>query len=180
MNPAGTKFICFSRFFCVFLCLCCLRTCVRVLCFVCVGSWSFGVGIALHLSCWIPDSVTKVMTSFKIFPQLDGPVGKLNQPVHWVRFSGTVVWVLCFVCVGSWSFGVRISLRLSCWIPEFVRKILKIFEIFYQPDGLVGKPNHPIHWVQFARNGSLGTLLCLYWFLAIRIWNYTLFLLFDS
>ena len=74
----------------------------------------------------------KVLTIFEIFSQPDGPVGKLNQPVHWVRFAGTTVRVLCFVCIGSWSFGVEIALHLSCWILDFVRKILTIFEIFFQ------------------------------------------------
>ena len=114
MNPIGTKVICFSRFFYAFLCLCCLQTRVRVLFFVCVGSWSFGVGIALHLSCWIPDSVRKILTSFEIFSQPDGPVGKPNHPIHWVQFPAMTVWVLFFVCVGSWSFGVGIILCLSC------------------------------------------------------------------
>ena len=62
------------------------------------------------------------MTSFEIFSQSDGPVGKPNQPVHWVMFVRTTVLVLCFVCVGSWSFGIGITLCLSCWIPEYVRK----------------------------------------------------------
>ena len=101
MNPTGMKFICFSRFFYAFLCLCCLQTRVMVLCIVCVGSWSFGVGIALHLSYWIPDSVRKILTSFEIFSQSTGPVGKPNQPIHWVQFPGTTVWVLFSVCVGS-------------------------------------------------------------------------------
>ena len=60
------------------------------------------------------------------------------------------VWVLFFVCVGSWSFGVGIALCLSCWILDSVRKVLTIFEIFYQPVGLVGKSNHPVHWVKFS------------------------------
>ena len=51
------------------------------------------------------------MTSFEIFYQLAGPVGKPDQPVYWVLFAGTTVWVLCFVCVSSWSFGVGIALR---------------------------------------------------------------------
>ena len=50
------------------------------------------------------------MTSFGIFSQPARPVGKPNQPFHWVLFAETTVWVLCFVCVGSWSFGVGISL----------------------------------------------------------------------
>ena len=50
---------------------------------------------------WIPDSVSKVLKSFEIFSQPAGPVGKLNQPLHWVLFVGTAVWVLCFVCVES-------------------------------------------------------------------------------
>ena len=74
---------------------------VCVVCFICVGSWSFGVGIELCLSFWIPDFLRKVLKIFEIFSQPSELVGKLNHPVHWVRFSGTVVWVLCFVCIGS-------------------------------------------------------------------------------
>ena len=77
-------------------------------------------------------------------------LGKQNQPVHLVQFAGTAVWVVLFVCVGSWLFGVGIQLRLSCWIPDFVRYIMKIFEIFCQPYGPVGKPNKPVHLVQFV------------------------------
>ena len=94
VNPTCRKVICFSHFFYAFLCLCCLQTRVRVLFFVCVGSWSFRVRIALCLSCWIHDFVRKVMTSFEIFSQSVGPVGKPNQPVHWVMFVGTTVLVL--------------------------------------------------------------------------------------
>ena len=77
-------------------------------------------------------------------------MGKPNQSVHLVQFAGTAVWVVLFVCVGSRLFGVIIELCLSCWVPEFVRKVLKIFEIFFQPSGPVGKPNQPVHLVQFA------------------------------
>ena len=85
---------------------------VWVVCFVCVGSWSFGVGIVLCLSFWILDFLRKVLKFFEIFSQPSGLVGKSNQPVHWVRFSGTAVWVLCFLCIGSSSFGVGIVLHL--------------------------------------------------------------------
>ena len=64
----------------------------------------------------------KVMASFEIFSQPAGPVGKPNQPFHWVLFAGIAVWVLCFVCVGSLSFGVIIALRLFYWIPNYVRR----------------------------------------------------------
>ena len=77
---------------------------VWVVFFVCVGSWSFGVGIAFRLSFYIPYFPRKVLKIFEIFSQTDGLVGKLNHLVHWVRFSETTVWVLCFVCIGSWSF----------------------------------------------------------------------------
>ena len=53
------------------------------------------------------------MKSFEIFSQLDGSVGKPNQPIHWVEFAEMAVWVLCFVCVGSWSFRVGIILCFS-------------------------------------------------------------------
>ena len=85
---------------------------IWVVCFVCVGSWSFGVGIVLCLSSWIPDFLRKVLKFFEIFSQPSVLVGKPNQPVHWVRFSGTTVWVLVFLCIGSWSFEVGIALRL--------------------------------------------------------------------
>ena len=32
-----------------------------------------------------------------------------------------------------------------------MRKVLTSFEIFSQPDGLVGKSNQPVHWVLFVR-----------------------------
>ena len=54
----------------------------------------------------------KVMKIFGTFSQPYGLVRKQNQPVHFVRFSETAVWVLCFVCIGSWSFGVGIALCL--------------------------------------------------------------------
>ena len=85
---------------------------VWVVCFVCVGSWSFEVGIVLCLSFWIPDFLRKVLKFFEIFSQPSILVGKPNQPVHWVRFSRTAVWVLCFLCIGSLSFGVGIVLCL--------------------------------------------------------------------
>ena len=77
------------------------RTIVRELCLVWIGSHSSELRINHRLFFWILDSVRKVLTSFEIFSQPDGPVGKLNQPVNWVMFAGTTVWVLCFVCVGS-------------------------------------------------------------------------------
>ena len=60
------------------------------------------------------------------------------------------VWVVCVICVGSWSFGVGIVLCLSFSIPDFVRKVLKFFEIFSQSSGPIGKPNQPVHWVRFS------------------------------
>ena len=36
------------------------------------------------------------------------------------------------------------------WIPDFLRKVLKFFEIFSQLSGLIGKPNQPVHWVRFS------------------------------
>ena len=47
------------------------------------------------------------------------------------------VWVLCFVYIGSWSFVVRIALRLFCWIPDSLRNFLKKFQNFYKSFGLV-------------------------------------------
>ena len=70
----------------------------------------------------------KVLKSFEIFSQPADSAGKPNQQVHWVMFVGTVVWVLFFVCVSSWSFGVGIALRLFFWIPDSIRKVLKFFE----------------------------------------------------
>ena len=74
--------------------------------------------------------------------------------MHWVQFARKEVWVLCFVYVGSWSFRVEIDLRLSCWIPDSVRKVLTSFNIFSPPSRLVGKPNHPVHWVKFFETAA--------------------------
>ena len=103
------------------------ETSIWVLCFIYVGSWSFGVKISLYLFFWIPDSIRKVLTSFEIFSQPAGPVGKPNQLVHYVQFFEIAVLVLCFVCVDYHSFGVGILLRLFFWIPDSVRKVLKNF-----------------------------------------------------
>ena len=79
----------------------------------------------------------KVLTGFEIFSQPNGQVGKPKQPVHWVRFSEMAVCVLCFVYIGSWSFVVRIALRLFCLIPDSVRNFLTKFQNFSQSFGLV-------------------------------------------
>ena len=78
-------------------------------------------------------------------------VRKPDQLVHEVQFSRTVVRVLCLVWIGSRSSKLRINPRLFFWIPESVKKVLKSFEIFSQPAGLVMKPNHLVHWVMFSR-----------------------------
>ena len=88
-------------------------------------------------------------------------LGKPNQPVHLVQFSGMAVLVVWFVCVGSWFFRVRIELRLFCSIPDFVRKVLKIFKIFCQPSGPVGKTQPAGSFGSVCWNGSLGGLICL-------------------
>ena len=54
----------------------------------------------------------KVLTNFEIFSQSAIPVGKPNQPVHYVQFSEIVVLVFFFVCVNSQSFEVEIALCL--------------------------------------------------------------------
>ena len=82
MNLTGMTFICFSHFFYAFLCLCCLRTRVRSLGTVCVGSQSFGVEFVLHLFFWIPDSLRKVLTNFESLSQLVQLIGKPDHPVH--------------------------------------------------------------------------------------------------
>ena len=87
----------------------------------------------------------KVLKTFEIFYQPDLLVGKPNQNIHWVMFSGTTVWVLFFVYVGSWSFGVGIELRLFFWIYDYVRKVLENFENFSQLAVPVGKPDLSVH-----------------------------------
>ena len=116
---------------------------------------------------WILESVRKVLKSFEIFSQPDGPIGKPNQLVHWVMFAGTAVWVLCFVCVGSWSLGVGIVLHLFLWIPDSVRRVLKFFEIFYQPDEPFGKKNQPVHWVMFV-----GRAVWVLFFVYVGSWSF--------
>ena len=68
-------------------------------------------------------------------------------------------------------FGVVIELRLSCLIPDFVSKVLKIFEIFFQPSRPVGKTKPAGSFGSVCWNGSFGGLICLCWFLVIRSRN---------
>ena len=48
---------------------------------------------------------------------------------------------------------------------------MKIFEIFCQPSGPVGKTKPAGSFGSVCRNGSLGGLICLCWFLVIRSQN---------
>ena len=98
-------------------------------------------------------------------------LGKPNQPVHLVQFAGTAVWVIRFVCVGSWLFGVGIELRLSWLIPESFKKVLEFFESLYQPSVSVGKTKPAGSFGSVCWNGSLGGFICLCWFLVIRSQN---------
>ena len=94
------------------------------------------------------------MTNFENFSQPDEPVGKPNHPVHYVQFFEIAVLVLCFVCVDSHTFGVGIEFRLVFWIPDSVRKVMKFFENFSQPDEPVEKLDQPDHWVKFFETSA--------------------------
>ena len=82
-------------------------TTVRILGIVCVSSQSFGVRIVLHLFCWIPNSMRKILKKIENYFQPAVPVGKpaesIGKSVHYVLFSETVR-VLDIVCVSSHSF----------------------------------------------------------------------------
>ena len=99
----------------------------------------------------------KVLIGFEIFSQLTGLVGKPNQPVHWVRFSEMAVWVLCFVYIGSWSFVVRIALRLFFFISDSVRNFLTKFQNFSQSFGLV---ENRFNWLCKTTHGQPPILEC--------------------
>ena len=94
----------------------------------------------------------KVKKCFEIFSQPDGPVGKQNQPIYWVMFAGIEVWVLFFVCVGFWSFGVGIALRLFFWISDYVRKVFENFENLSQPAVPVRNPDRRSLGSFFSKN----------------------------
>ena len=92
----------------------------------------------------------KILTSFEIFSQSDGPVRKPNQSIHWVLFAEKQLGYFVFFCVGSWPFGVKIAFNLFFWIQDSMRNFLTNFEIFSEPARPVGKPNQPVHWVIFV------------------------------
>ena len=62
-----------------------------------------------------------------------------NQIIRFIqiRFSGKAICVVFFVLVGSHSSELRINHRLFFYISNFLRKVLKNFEILSQPDELV-------------------------------------------
>ena len=90
------------------------------------------------------------MTKFEVLTQSAKLIGKPDQSVHEVRFFEIAVWVLCFVCVDSHSFEIRIPLCLFFWILDSLRKVLTNFGNFSQPDGPVGKSDPQVHLVQFS------------------------------
>ena len=87
----------------------------------------------------------KILTIFEIFSQPAGPIGKPNQQVHWVLFTGTQFgYFALFVMVLDHS-ELELHSVLFFWILDYVRKVLENFENFSQPDVLVGKPDLPVH-----------------------------------
>ena len=55
-------------------------------------------------------------------------LGKPNQPVHLVQFAGMAVWVVGFVCAGSWLLESELNsvclvgfLRVLVRFPNFLR-----------------------------------------------------------
>ena len=87
----------------------------------------------------------KIWKFFDNYSQLDGLDGKLDQLVHQVLFSGTIVKALGIVCISSHLFGFKTIHPLFCGIPYYVRKFLTNFENFSQPAQSVGKPDQPVH-----------------------------------
>ena len=72
---------------------------------VCVGSWLFGVGIELRLSCWIPESFRKVLEFFESLYQPSGPVGKTKPAGSFgsVCWNGSLGGLICL----CWFLVIR-------------------------------------------------------------------------
>ena len=85
---------------------------VWVVCFICVGSWSFGVEIALCLSFWIPDFLRKVLKFLKSFRNLLDWFGNRTSLFIGLGFLEWQFGYFASFVFGSWSFGVGIALRL--------------------------------------------------------------------
>ena len=98
---------------------------------------------------WIPESLRKVLKILRASLNRLNWLG--NQIIRFIEFSllehqfGSLP---SFVSVLSHS---ELVFYLICffWIPDSQRKVLKIFESLSQPYELVGKPDLPVHWVQF-------------------------------
>ena len=88
---------------------------------------------------------------------------------------GTLLCLCWFFTIQSQNCTIFVHLD-SLLCEEGFDKFLDLFSTGWnswetEPAGLLGS---------VIRNGNKGTLLCLYWFLVIRIQNYTLFVLLDS
>ena len=86
----------------------------------------------------------RILTNFENFSQPVGLVGKPDQPVHYVLFSGTTVRVLGIVCISSQPFRVGIVL-LFFLISNALRNNLTNFENCSRPAEPVGKSDQPVH-----------------------------------
>ena len=71
-----------------------------------VGSWLFGVGIELRLSCWIPESFRKVLEFFESLYQPSVSVGKTKpagsfSSVCWNSSLGGLIFLCWFLVIRS-------------------------------------------------------------------------------
>ena len=77
-------------------------------------------------------------------------LGKLNQPVHLVQFAGTAVWVFdLFVLVLGYSESELNSVCLVGFL-SLLGRLLNFLRVSIIHLDRLGKPNQPVHLVQFA------------------------------
>ena len=112
--------------------------------------WLFGVGIELCLSCWIAESYWKVLEFFKSLYQPSGPVGKTKPAGSFrsVCWNGSW-WFDLFVLVLGYSESELNSVCLVGFL-SLLGRFWNFLRVSINHLYRLGKPNQPVHLVQFA------------------------------
>ena len=103
------------------------------------------------MSCWIPESFRKVLEFFESLYQPSGPVGKTKPAGSFgsVCWNGSLGGLILVVLVLGYLESELNSVCLVGFL-SLLGRFLNFFKVSINHLDRLGKPNQPVHLVQFA------------------------------
>ena len=103
------------------------------------------------MSCWIPESFRKALEFFESLYQPSGPVGKTKPAGSF----GLVCWngsLGDLICLCWFFFYLESELNSVCLVGflSLLRRFWNFLRVSINHLDRLGKPNQPVHFVQFA------------------------------